>query len=223
MSFYNVTIKMEVSKKPECESLEDIHTCMRQIFSGTKEYHTVSISESLYNDESTRKALESDYDLSIRDGVSGGCYGARTGTSTKGLTLFVHLKEWDERWLDSDSSEIVNPYHLLNEHGKLIMEDCEELMGNEVFQSLGLKVSSDNTCNYEGQSSEDPYFLTGFQFDLIRNEDSDTDKVFLAVMLHCGGDVRGNYGTKMLFEFDYMEDVYSVIYPTAYLKGDDDE
>lgn len=154
-----------------------------------------------------------------RDGISGGCYGARDGSIHSGLTVYIDVSQITERFIDEDNDEIVNPICLFEEFGELI-ENLDGDVFKEACESLGLSVKSDNTYNYLGQSSDDVQTLYDFQFDVIENEDN-CDSVFVVVMFHCGGDVRGNYTKKYVYKFESMDDVYSVISPSKYLIDDE--
>jgi hypothetical protein len=39
-------------------------------------------------------------------------------------------------------------------------------------------------------------------------------------MFHCGGDTRGNYTDKLVWQFDSIDDVYTVIFPSKLLTDE---
>lgn len=133
-----------------------------------------------------------------------------------------HAKEVTDRYLDADYGEQVNPWHLLNEHGKEI-EGLDGEKFSEACENLGLSVKSDNTYNNSGNDTEDAGYIFDFQYDFIQNENDHTAKVFMVVMFHCGGDPRGNYTDKAVWEFSNVDDAYSVLMPYKKLTPESED
>lgn len=159
------------------------------------------------------KKLNETFECDVRESISDGCYGARPGTSSKGLTLWMHPKHLTDRYLDADLGEMVNPWFLLTENGTLV-----ESLDGETFEQyadeLDLEVKSDNTYNFNGHSGDDASFMFDFQFSTVETKNGG---LIASIMFHCGGDPRGNYTNKFVFKFKYVEDFYSVIFPSKLL------
>lgn len=169
------------------------------------------------NVESLIKKIKSTYECTVSESITDGCYGARTGTSSKGLTVWLHPQHLADRYVDADLGEMVNPYYLLTEHGELV-SDLDGEQFDAWIELLGLEAKSDNTYNFSGQNSEDAQHMFDFQFSSFETPDNG---LVVAIMFHCGGDPRGNYTNKFIFKFKYIEDFYSVIYPTKTLTGEE--
>lgn len=153
--------------------------------------------------------------VSIRQGWSGGCYGARDGSGGSGLTLYFEATELVSEYKSKEYGWAFNPTALLKEHGTLVEsiegdEACDAF--TEACEAMGLKVISDNTYNHANR------FMFDFQLTVVENEDQ-TGVCYMAVMFHCGGDIRGNYTSKQLWKFESHDDLYSVLFPPEY---DDD-
>lgn len=151
-------------------------------------------------------------DVEVREGVSEGCYGARTGKTLNGLTCYFDADLLPAEWRDSDGDLVVNPVHLIDQaNGELV----EGLSGDLILDALYevMEYSSNNTYNYAGQTKEDPSFAFDMDYSVVESD----KKALLVVKFHHGGDVRGNYGNRMVFKFDSIEDIYSVIYPVHYI------
>lgn len=189
---------------------------IRKILNAPLDGKTIYISPKT-NLKLLAKKLQSEFDCSTSDRVTEGCYGSRTGNSFEGLTVWMHAKEYTDRYIDSEYGEQVNPWHLLNEYGKLL-----ENVDGEAFMSMldesDVEYKSDNTYNYSGNNSEDAGFIFDFQFDSF----AIGNKHFLAVMFHCGGDPRGNYTSKKIWQFESEDDIYSVLFPGKMLSSDNE-
>jgi hypothetical protein len=200
---------------------------IESILNAPLQYRTFTVNPSAA--EELRTCLPEKYDLNLREGVSDGCFGARTGKSFEGLTLWMHAASLVDRYIDSDYGEQVNPWDLLEENGQRVEsfeseEEIERFCENA--EALGLRVVSDNTYNYAtdygGENSDCAGFMYDFQFDLIENESKGKSCVFLCVMFHCGGDPRGNYTSKKVWKFDSIDDVCSVLHPSKMLSSDNE-
>lgn len=166
-----------------------------------------------------RKHLAETYNCSIQNSWLDGAYGMRTGGQTQGLQVWLSPEHLPERIVD-EGCEYANFYHLLNSHGELV----EELDGDsfkDACEELGLKVKSDNTYNYSGDSRRVGYIFD-VQFDLIQSAD-ENGPVYLACMFHCGGDPRGNYTSKQVWKFSSIDEVYSVLFPDRELTNEESE
>lgn len=175
---------------------------------------TIKVSDTV-NLKYLSTKLKSKFDCKVSSGVSDGCYGARTGKQFTGLTIWMHPSELNDRYLDSDYGEMVNPYHLLKENGELVENLDGETFLN-LMETAGIEIKSDNTYNYSGNNTEDAQFMFDFQFDSVTLNDT----AFLVVMFHCGGDIRGNYTSKSVWKFKYSDDVYGVLFPSKVLENE---
>jgi hypothetical protein len=210
----DLTIKLIKKEKSEVNTISKVIKSLDAIFTGVDPYFEINVDESVFNDE-LESAIESKFKVSIRDGVSGGCYGARDGKVYEGITVFADLSNWNNRFIDSDNDEIINPYHLINEYSINGLAPISDDAVETICENLECK--EDNTYNFNGHDSSEPVFLTNFQFKTIQKN----EKTVMFVRFHCGGDVRGNYGNWFVCSFDYEEDLYSVIYPYPILKDDE--
>jgi hypothetical protein len=173
-----------------------------------------------YKSKTLRKMLES-VGCEVRDGVLGGCYGARDGSGYEGFTVWIDASQLPERsvhtYLDGTKEETVNPFVLIeNFNGQLI----KGLDGDEFIaacEDLGLSVSYNNTYNYSGHRDGEPIFLVDMDFAVIEGND---DCVYLSVKFHCGGDIRGNYTDRVVYKFESIDDVYGVLYPSCELLNE---
>ena len=212
----NITIKIESSKDSLNKTIEQFTESLRKRLDDGNTYN-FSVSDKVDIDQ-LKETLERDFDLTARDGWTGGCYGARDGSSGKGLTLFVSPNELPDRFIDEEGDEEVNYWALLNEYG-----DCKGKVDEDTLERFidmfGLEEEfHENSYNYAGHSSETPCSLFGINFKVYKG----TDGSCLAVVeFHCGGDVRGNYTSPYLFKFDDIDDLYSAVFPCAYLKEEE--
>lgn len=171
-------------------------------------YRTIEISKevSTADDSDLVNILKANYDLTVRQGWTGGEYGMRDGSMGDGLTLWVDASELPYEYHSKDYGHVYNFHHLLEERGKL----ADNIDGDDFIQvceDMGLKVTSDNTYNRDNQ------FMFDVQFTVIENEKDYKAKPLMVVMYHCGGDARGNYTSKKVYQFESMDDIYSVIFP----------
>lgn len=160
--------------------------------------------------------------VEARDGVSGGCYGARDGQEYKGLTLYIDATLCPDRFLDDDGDEVVNIAKLIEAFGGELVEGLDGDTFESIAEDLGHTVGRDNTYNYAGHDSDTPHFLFDSDFAIVGTENDDAP-YFLSIKFHCGGDVRGNYTSKVVYKFSSMDDVYSVVRPSCELKGGSNE
>lgn len=155
-----------------------------------------------------------------RNGISGGCYGARDGSSHEGLTVYIDALQFPERWTDEDGDEIVNIKVLLNDHAECL-EDLDPDSFLDACEVLGHEIKHDNTYNYLGHSSDDPHTLQDVDFKCIQTESDEYGCKIVIVKFHCGGDPRGNYTSDSVWKFKDAEDFYTVFNPSCYLKDQD--
>ena len=222
----NIELKIILDSESK-NSLPDVIQWIENKLSNPLSYNTFTANNT-YRDD-IKKFVAEKYDVSIRDGVTEGCYGARTGKGSEGLTLWMHASSYIDRYIDSEYGEQVNPWELLEENGTQV-NDFESEEEIERFAShceeLGLKVKSDNTYNFAtdfgSESSDYAGFMFDFQFDIIENEDNHEAPVYMAVMFHCGGDPRGNYTSKKIWRFDSMDDVHNVLFPCKILTSENE-
>lgn len=219
----NIEIKLQIADNPKYITLSQVIDGVMALTQAPMGCRTLLISHSIDLDDLTKK-LHEFFECSVRGSITDGCYGMRPGTSSKGLTVFMHPKELTDRYIktedDGTKTEFVNPWHLFEENANLT-----ELDG-EVFEdwadALGVEYKSDNTYNYSSDfgslKSENAAFMFDFQFSVI-----ELDKgALVSVMFHCGGDPRGNYTPKVVYKFNYIDDLYSVIYPSLILLNEEE-
>jgi len=150
--------------------------------------------------------------VDVRDGVSGGCYGARDGNNYEGLTLWIDASILPERWID-EGDEIVNIRVLFDEYSQQTLSIDGETFLDLMYES-GVEIKSDNTYNYIGHNEEDVLPLQHVDYSIIEFEKS----VVVVAKFHCGGDVRGNYTDYYVYGFSCIDDVYSVLSPYKVLS-----
>jgi hypothetical protein len=213
---YNLEFKLQVSTESDLTAPAKIIKELRKLLASPLSYRTIKISPNTKM-QALAKKIESEFDCSTRSGVLDGCYGSRSGAQFEGLTVWMHAKEATDRYLDDEYGEQVNPWHLLNEHGKLL-ENVDGDAFMEMLDSSDVEYKSDNTYNYQHSNSDDAGFIFDFQFDSFQIG----NKHFLAVMFHCGGDPRGNYTSKKIWQFDSEDELYSVLFPYKMLSSDNE-
>lgn len=154
--------------------------------------------------------------VTARDGISGGCYGARNGSTYRGLTVYIDAVLFPERWLDGED-EYVNIAVLLDEYAtELEGLDADSFL--DACEALGHEIKHDNTYNYLGHNSEDPIAFQGVDFKCVQTEPGEYGCKVVVVRFHCGGDIRGNYSSEKVYKFNDAEDFYTVFNPMVYLK-----
>lgn len=212
----NIEIKLEFDKSVSKQSNTDIAKQIQKYLDNPGGYRTFKVNPRT-SVETTKTYLENKFDATVCNGCSDGCYGARTGGSTEGLTLWLHPEKLTDRYVDAEYGEQVNPYHLLKEHGELV-DGLDGETFEQYAEELDLETKSDNTYNfatdYGSENSENAGFMFDFQFTTLEKKDGG---MLVAVMFHCGGDPRGNYTEKQVWKFKYVDDFYSVVFPTKYL------
>jgi hypothetical protein len=195
-----------------------------RVLNAPMEYRTLDVGT--VNLKTLGKALVEKYDATIRDGITGGCYGARDGNdSMKGITAWFSPEHLVDRCVveneDGTKDEFSNPYHLILENGGTLVDDLDGDIFEECCENLGLKVTRDNTYNHSGQS-QDVEHIFDFDFAIIQNDDAKNPNAFLSVKFHCGGDIRGNYTSKVVYKFDSIDEIYSVIFPCKMLLNEEE-
>lgn len=154
------------------------------------------------------KSLES-LGHTVRNGISGGCYGSRDGKSYAGLTVWLDASQFPERFIDSDGDEVVNIFALIEQYGGTLVEGLEGDAFVESCEGLGISVSRNNTYNYAG-NGDSPYFLFNADFSIIYNDEKIS---YLVIKFHCGGDIRGNYTATVVYKFESIDDLDCVMFP----------
>lgn len=223
----NIEIKLILDPKSEINSLTKIVEAIDAFLAEPMNYRTLKIGTQESGLDALKGYLEEKYECSVRDGVTGGCYGARDGSQFKGLTVWMHPKELVDRYIQTDSdgekTEFVNPWYLLTENATLV-EDLDGEAFDTWAEALGVEYKSDNTYNFGTDfgslRSEHAAFMFDFQFSTIELENGGA---LVSIMFHCGGDPRGNYTTKHVFKFNYLDDFYSVIFPGLCLLTEESE
>ena len=220
-NIHSISIKLKQTDKSNIDSIQAAMKAIDMVISGETEYHTVELSPAI-NMADLKQVLTDKFDLTngnFRDGCLQGCYGSNTGRYDNGITVSIDADYWADRYIDSDGEEIINPVHLLDECNAKLIEGIDGDVFAESCEDIGLDVRSDNTYNYMGHSSEDPNMMFDFDFKWI--EKNESGPIYLAVMFHYGGDVRGNYGSRHVFRFDSIDDAHSFIAPLCMLKDDE--
>jgi len=218
----NTEIKVVVSKdKKSLKEVDVILGAFRSILDQPMQYHTINISPKI-NISTLKDALKAEYksDIELREGVTGGCYGARDGSYSEGFTVWVDADLLVDRCLDGegeDQREYANVSQLLKENATLVEDATDPDWLEEFASNLGLVVKSDNSYNYAGNGGKETCgFIFDFQFTTFKSED-ESGVCYMSVMYHCGGDPRGNYTSKQLWKFASVDDLYSVLLPSTML------
>jgi hypothetical protein len=146
--------------------------------------------------------------IEIRQGVTGGCYGARDGNDCEGLTLWVDANLVTDRCTD-ENTEYVNVHHLLKDNATLTEIDADSL--DLIAEQSDLDAKRDNSYNWRG-SGQDCEFI--FDFDFTVYQPKEYGKGLIAIKYHCGGDIRGNYTSVQVWSFDSSDELYSILYPS---------
>lgn len=198
------------------------HTGRAEVVQSVLKGESVNIC---YKSKTLKKMLEG-VGCEVREGVTGGCYGARDGSSYDGFTVWIDASQLPEREImdfgDGSKQELVNPFSLIENCGGELIEDLDGDVFTDACEDLGLSVSQSNTYNYAGHGTGEPAFKVDMDFAVIHNK-SDNGSAFLSVKFHCGGDIRGNYTDRVVYKFDSIDDVYGVLYPTAELLRSENE
>ena len=173
-----------------------------------------------YKSKTLKKMLES-VGCEVRDGVTGGCYGSRDGSSSEGFTVWIDASELPEREYDKDlEAEVVNIFSLISNYGGEIVEGLDGDVFEEACENLGLNVGKDNTYNYAGHDAETPVFLVDADFAVISSPNG-SGSAYLSIKFHCGGDIRGNYTDRVVFKFSSVDDIWGVIHPSCELSKEE--
>jgi len=201
---HNNEIKLISVKESPIKTIKQVIQSIRQsILFDTQ----IKFCETI-NTKKLISSIKSSFECTVREGVTGGCYGARDGSTQKGITLWVSASEYPGRWVNRDGTEMVNYWALLNEYGTFRGQD--EYGAAERMASLfGLEFESDNSYNYEG-SGQRPQGLSTINFNYLRREGGG---IISFVEFHFGGDVRGNYSNPYIFEFDDEDAFYCAAHP----------
>lgn len=179
MGIYNIEVKIVYNTEAKALELSEVVDLIK---GNTTKGPTSYIETSNIG---VIEGIGSVLDCEVRKGVSEGCYGARTGNSIEGYTLWVELNELPKSWLDSyDLEEVINPLHGIEAYE----------VSDEVAELLIGDLDSFNTYNYENNYSYDIVYCR-------------VDSQIVAFKAHCGGDIRGNYTSWYLAELDQFDEV----------------
>lgn len=190
------------------------------------QYNTIKIAPSVDLKTLSFKVTEAfgAEQVETRDGARNGCYGSSTGEVHQGLTCYFHPSSIIERVIEPKSKfndkacEWVNVHTSIVDNGGKLIEDLDAEAFEEACENLGLSVKSDNSYNWSGNS--EVIYVFDFDFAVIQNE-PEGGKCFLSIKYHCGGDPRGNYTSKMVYQFDSIDDLYSAILPSPQLLDEE--
>lgn len=116
--------------------------------------------------------------------------------------------------------ESLEKYEIVSEMIELYNYDTDEytdIEGSELFEELEdsgeiVKENHDNTYNWNSPISND--------LDFIKYKNVGTDEIYIKMMVHLGGDPRGNYTDYILLKFnaewEYMDAFYENVYNFNY-------
>lgn len=110
-----------------------------------------------------------------------------------------YVKSYDLlEYLKENEVDIPNKYVKMDKYfGTGALQYMEELTGREMDYFIG-----DNTYNWSGK----------IDFDLdFRSWEGNDDNYYVAIQVHLGGDIRGNYSDFCLLKFDCEDDFYETI------------
>jgi hypothetical protein len=142
----------------------------------------------------------------VINGISGGC------------TVWLDALQFPSRFIDDNGDETVNLFGLISDADGEFIWGMDGDMFVELIEDLGFNVSRNNTYNYGG-NEETPFFLVNADFSIISNDEK--GKAFLVIKFHCGGDIRGNYTDTVVYRFESIDDIYTVVFPfnTNFTEG----
>lgn len=212
------TIKLLKESDATITDAAGLTQAVLDILTGDSQYYSITYNFEASADD-IRAALSNFDDFTVRESVSGGCYGARDGKIYEGFTVYMHIKNFADRFVDSEGDEIVNPWHLAPDYGTWALNDLDDATADALidsYEALGLTVKHDNTYNFNGHSKDEPTFLVHFDFKVITNETQDYGPCFILAKFHEGGDIRGNYGAWHLIKFESQDDVCGFLYPSSH-------
>jgi hypothetical protein len=169
--------------------------------------------------ESVKKALTDNFgDIECRDGVYDGCYGASSGKPLEGFKVYIDSSLFPDRFLDSDFDEVINIEQLCNEFGTKLDIDPDAF--RDSMAVMNIEGKSDNTYNYLGHDSYTPVPLCHANFEMFQTENED-EPVTIIVKFHCGGDIRGNYSSEVVYRFDDIYEAYNAFNPSLHIIDED--
>jgi len=206
----NTEICLVLTKASEIINAKTLVKAIQNKLDNPMNYKRIEISMDIKKAQTAIKKAFGD-DIEIRNGVTGGCYGARDGNDKEGLTLWVDANLVTDRCI-YENNEMVNVHHLLKENGVLTEIDYDSL--ELIAEKLDLESKSDNSYNWSG-SGQDCEFIFDFNFTVYSLKEE--GKVLVAIKYHCGGDIRGNYTSEQVWSFDSIYDLHNVIYPCKML------
>lgn len=214
-----ITLKVIASQESSNKTINAVLNDFKSVLENGVQY-SIEFDPMYVGTEDLKAVFNEDYEdaISIRDGVSGGCYGARDGKSYPGFTLYLDSSLFETRFIDSDFDEVINIEQLCNEYGTLLEIDAEN--HRDSMESMGIEGKSDNTYNYLGHNSCDPVPMCHANFELFQTED-ESEPVTIIVKFHCGGDVRGNYTSEVVYKFDDIYEAYNAFNPGLHLIDED--
>lgn len=112
--------------------------------------------------------------------------------------------------------ESLEKYEIVGEMIELYNYDTDEYTdteGSELFEGLEdsgeiEEISHDNSYNWCSPLSND--------LDFIKYKNVGTDEIYIKMMVHLGGDPRGNYTDYILLKFDAEWEYMEAFYETSY-------
>lgn len=214
----SIEIKLELNEKSELTTIDQVLDALKNSIS-EGEIETIKIGCDI-DLKLLEKQIKEDFeeDITVRTGCTDGCYGARTGRSSKGLTLYIEATLFPDRFIDwYYCDEVVNIEALCQEYGTLLDLDADQF--EDTMEIVGVESKSDNTYNYMGHDSETPMALCGADFSVYEIDDA----FLVSIKFHCGGDVRGNYTSNVVYKFDNSDEFYMALVPSNGLFDDCDD
>ena len=197
--FKQVCIRKSSDSSELIDTPEKVIKAMRKSNYDNQYYYSCST-------EVMKKALNAEFD-DVRNGVLGGCYGARDGKQYEGFTVYVPYTDLTDRWIDEDGDEIVNI-------AKVLIDTCIEWQKVKNIDTTSIVGSLDNSYNWHNECSDRVYLSQTINYNVIETAQN---QALVFIEFHGGGDVRGNYSSPYLFVFDSINDFYECVFSPAYL------
>jgi hypothetical protein len=205
-----IEIKLTINKDSGFNTKRLVMNAIANKLENPFSYNTIEIGTEVHPSD-IKEWVKAEYsDTEFRDGVAGGCYGMRDGSSFKGLTLWMHPTHATDRCV-FEGFEYANVYHSILENGGKLIEGLDGDALLEALELLGIESKRDNSYNSSGHGNVE--FIFDFDFKVIEHN----DKALLIIKFHCGGDIRGNYTPDYVYSFNSTDDLYSTLMPTHLL------
>jgi hypothetical protein len=188
----NLSLNIVVEDEAKDVNLDEILTNIKQ-----GNLNEVSVNSSVDLDLLKRNLIESldEDNVTIKDGVAGGCYGARDGTSYKGLTLYLNPGMLPDYIYEEDEEDGDRDLRVINYFAVM------------AGASMGYELAS--------EEEEDDFEVKGGSFNWGRASMYEMAYQIKGNMVfarfHCGGDIRGNYTKVVKFEYHDICDFWDAI------------